>query len=558
MNLGSILKERGLLNADQLIKAESYAQSKKIPLGSAIQRLNLAAKEQIYMTVAESIGVPYVDLSSYEISPDCTKLIAQETARRYRAIPLFKIQQTLTVAMEDPTKLAAIDRIRHESKMEIELCLAAPEDVQEALDRYFGVSGTISKLLASLDAEDKVRRRGSAPPKAKPLSFEATGGEQPIVQLVNLIVEEAVERGASDIHIEPEANELRVRYRIDGVLQEAPSPPKHYESAIVSRLKVLANLDIAETRMPQDGQMKIQVKSRAIDIRVSVVPTIYGENAVLRILDTNRALLDLKQLGFADAMLHQFEELIRKSYGMILVTGPTGSGKTTSLYAALTAINSVERSIVTIEDPVEFKLSLIRQIQVNPKAQLTFANGLRSIVRQDPDVIMVGEIRDSETAHIATQAALTGHLVFSTLHTQNAAGAITRLDDMGVEPFYISSSLLCVVAQRLVRTICGQCKKTYDPPSDILNAIPAKHRSEMKFYKGKGCQKCQQTGYRGRIGIFELLRMTDAIRRMIAKKAVSADIQQQAEADGMQTLFLDGLEKVKAGITTIDEILKVM
>jgi len=367
----------------------------------------------------------------------------------------------------------------------------------------------------------------------------------------------AASEGASDIHVEPEEELIRTRFRVDGVLHEVSSPPKHLQSAIVSRIKIMANLDIAERRKPQDGRFTIRMAGKQIDVRVSCVPTIHGENVVLRLLDVSSALLGLQQLGFSKDVFAKFEKLILRPHGIILVTGPTGSGKTTTLYAALDKINTVEKNIITVEDPVEYKLEGIRQIQVNPKVDLTFAKGLRSILRQDPDIIMVGEMRDFETTEIAIQAALTGHLVFSTLHTNDAPGAVTRMIDMGVEPFLVSSSVIGILAQRLVRTICENCKTEYTPTKEELKDIGLKQAAKLKFFRGKGCEKCMKRGYKGRIGIYELMTVDDDIRNLIIAKAPPDEIRKKALASGMISLTEDGIQKVQDGLTTVEEVLRV-
>ncbi len=565
MNTAKILADRQLINTGQKTQAEAYAKANNISLADAVVQLNFAPKQDVFNALAQSAGVPFVEISFYAITPECLKLISQDTAHKYSAIPLFDIQGTLTVAMEDPGNLKAIDKIRHESKREIEPCLASSQDIMEALANYYGASGSITKLIASLDAETgKILQNQFAETEASAIS--AAPADQPIVKLVNLIIEQAINDGASDVHIEPDENELRIRYRIDGVLHEVPAPSKSYESSIISRIKVQSNLNIAETRIAQDGRMKVNAKGRSIDIRVSIIPTIHGENVVLRLLDTNKTLLDLKQLGFSDVTRKRFEDVIKRPYGMVLEAGPTGSGKTTTLYAALSTINSVGRNIVTIEDPVEYKLPLIRQIQVNAKANLTFATGLRSIVRQDPDVIMVGEIRDAETASIAVQAASTGHLVFSTLHTNNAVGAVSRLVEMGVEPFLIASSLIGVLAQRLVRRICEQCKEIDPAPDESSLAQLAndnrieigKLKNSVKFYKGRGCQRCRKTGYRGRVGIFELLKISEKIQELIVNKAPISSLVKIAREEEMETLSEDGFHKIKLGFTTVAEVVRAV
>ena len=381
--------------------------------------------------------------------------------------------------------------------------------------------------------------------------------EPAIIRLVNLIIMKAVKEKASDIHIEPEQEVLKARFRVDGMLHEAISLSKPLQAAVISRIKIMANLDIAERRAPQDGRFNIKMEGREIDVRVSCMPTLYGENVVMRLLDVSSALLKLEDMGFPKEVLEKYNKLITRPYGIILVTGPTGSGKTTTLYASLSKINTIEKNIVTVEDPIEYRLSGIRQTQVNPKVKLTFANGLRSLLRQDPDIIMVGEMRDLETAEMAIQAALTGHLVFSTLHTNDAPGAVTRMIDMGLEPFLISSSVAAVLAQRLLRTICPKCKEKYTPTKEALKDIGLNEKEKIEFYRGKGCSKCANTGYKGRIGIFELMMLDEKIRNLIVAKTTLEEIRKQAVASGMITLKENGIGKIKEGLTTIEEVLRV-
>jgi type IV pilus assembly protein PilB len=388
--------------------------------------------------------------------------------------------------------------------------------------------------------------------------LKALVDDVPVVRLLNIIIDEAIREGASDIHIEPQRAALLVRYRIDGVLHDGMKPPGKLRAPLISRAKIMADLDIAERRRPQDGRIHLNVNGRAIDLRVSTLPTIFGEKVVMRVLDQATPLIGLNRLGFHSETLRQWEQAISTPYGMILVTGPTGSGKTTTLYATLGTINTLEKNIVTVEDPVEYQLPRINQMQLNPKAGITFSTGLRSILRQDPDIIMVGEMRDRETAEIGVQAALTGHLVLSTLHTNDAAAAITRLVDMGVEPFLISSSVVAILAQRLARQICSQCKIAYTPPPDALKRLGLDAAKEVALFRGQGCEECRFSGYKGRIGVFELLMMSDGIRELILRRASSVEIKAQATREGAKTLREDGLEKVLSGVSTIDEILRVV
>lgn len=553
IDLEGKLLSSGLLTGEQLAKAKQESQKTGLLLEKAIIKLGFLTEEDVGGIIAEDIGVPFMDIKNYIVDPEVIKLVPEALAKKYNAIPLFKIQDTLTIAMINPSDIIAIDEIRLKSKAGVvEPVLATKSAIEQAIDQYYGTKGSLEDLIGQIDKT----KFGKIPEEIGAKALQAIAQEAPIVKLVNLVIMQAVKDKASDIHIEPEEDTLRVRYRIDGALHEVSSPPKHLSSAIISRIKILAHMDIAEKRKPQDGKIQLKVENKDIDLRVSTFPTIHGENVVLRVLDKSSILLGMGDLGFQEEDLKNFEKLIKRPYGIILVTGPTGSGKTTTLYAALSTINSVDKNIITIEDPVEYQLPMIRQTQVNPKAGLTFANGLRSILRQDPNVIMVGEIRDKETAEIAIQAALTGHLVFSTLHTNDACGALTRLIDMGIEPFLVASSLIGVVAQRLVRVICKQCKEEYHTTADMLKTLGIKETEKVKLYRGKGCRDCKETGYRGRTAIFELLVINEKIREFVSEKASSAAIKQEAVKIGMKTLRDNGLNKAEAGITTVEEVLR--
>lgn len=564
--LGQKLREQGLISAEDLAKALEEADKSGVSLPRYLVQAGLVGKSKVYETLAEIYGVPYVDISTFQIAQDAIEAIPAELAHRYHAIPLFKIGDTLNVAMENPNDVMALDHLSRRCQYTIDPCLGSEEDIEQALKEYFGAASSISELLQALSQE---RKEGNRPGLKKPPTVAKSflGGlglddagmtEYPVVQLVDLIFRQAYEERASDIHIEPEEKMLRIRYRVDGVLHEAATPPKELESEIISRIKVLAEMDIAETRVPQDGRIKMKIHDHEVDMRVSSMPTIHGENLVIRILKDSHDILDLSSLGMSKEMQEIFEGLVHRPYGMILETGPTGSGKTTTLYAALSRINSVERNIVTIEDPVECKLPLIRQIPINPKAGFDFANALRSILRQDPDVIMVGEMRDQETVNIAIQAALTGHLVFSTLHANSAAAVVTRLLDMKIEPFLIASSVIGVVSQRLVRKICDRCKVP-DRPADLhLKALKLEVEEGVSFFKGKGCRHCHHAGYKGRVGIFEILEINEAIQRKIMEKATALEIEQEARKAGLKSLRQDALDKIRQGITTAEEVLKVM
>lgn len=542
--------QKGILTQEQVSKARDEVNRTGIPLEKALEKLGFISEVDIAQVVAGALGVPFMDISDYLIDPEVIKLVPEATVKKFQAVPLFKIGGSLTVAMADPHNIEAIDEIRLKSKLDnIDPVLSTKDMIQKAIGQYYGAQGSIqdiTKVLTREKLEEKIKT---------PKGLAEISEDTPVVKLVNLIIMQAVKERASDIHIEPEEDKVRVRFRIDGILQEAHNVPKHLQNILASRVKVMAKMDIAETRNPQDGRIQLKMESKNLDLRVSSFPTVHGENIVIRILDKSTVLLGLGELGFCDKDLNDFKRLVKKPNGIILVTGPTGSGKTTTLYAALSTINSPERNIITIEDPVEYEIPLIRQTQVNPKAGLTFANGLRSILRQDPDVIMVGEIRDMDTAEIAIQASLTGHLVISTLHTNDAAGSLTRLLDMGVEPFLVSSSIVAVLAQRLVRVICPSCKEMYTPSPELIKDL--KITGKIDFYRGKGCMKCRNTGLSGRIGLFELLVINDEIKNMITAKASAGDIKKKAVLLGMRTLYDDGMDKVRNGITTIEEVLRV-
>jgi len=547
-----ILLERSLLTQEQLKKAKEDSKKKGIALGKILLRSGIVGEDDYTQALSEILGMPYIDLNNYLVDAGILKLIPESVARKHKAIPTFKIGTSLTVAMSDPKDIMAIDDLARRSKCEIEPVLASQTSILNAIDQYYGVTGSVDDVIKDID-KGKKKKGPHVEIDSKKLAELAE--EAPVIKLVNLIIMQAVKDRASDIHVEPEEDSLKVRFRVDGVLHEMFSPPKHLESALLSRIKILSRIDIAEKRKPQDGRFNIKVENRNVDLRVSTFPTIYGENIVIRILDKGSVLVDLDKLGFSKDMKKQFETLIKRPHGIILVTGPTGSGKTTTLYSALSTIDSEEKNIITVEDPVEYHLGRIRQSQVNVKAGLTFASGLRSILRQDPDIIMVGEIRDKETAEIAVQAAMTGHLVFSTLHTNDAAGALTRLVDMGMEPFLISSSAIGILAQRLVRVICEKCKQSYEPPEEITRGLGIVEKIK-KLFKGKGCNACKNTGYKGRIGIFELLVMDENIKKLIVAKASSDVIKKKTIETGMKTLRSDGLDKATRGITTADEVIK--
>jgi len=544
----NLLLHQGLITQEQVDKAKEEAKRTGLIIEKALEKLGFLTEEDIVNARARALGVPYIDLTNYVIDTGLIRLVPEDFAKRYKVVPLFKIGNSLTVAMANPHDIVAIDQLRRINNIDsIDSVLATEAGIQKILDSYYNVAGSVEEIVESI--------RKEKPGQKQQKSLAESAEEAPIIKLLNIVIMGAVKDRASDIHIEPEADILRIRYRIDGIMHEINALPKELQNAIISRVKVLSKMDIAENRKPQDGRIRLRLENKDLDIRVSTFPTIHGENVVMRLLDKASIMLELKDLRFSKENLDNFQKLIRRPNGIILVTGPTGSGKTTTLYATLTSISSMEKDIITIEDPVEYELPLIRQTQVNPKADITFANGLRSILRQDPDIIMVGEIRDKETSEVAIQAALTGHLVFSTLHTNDAPSALTRLIDMGVEPFLISSSVIGILAQRLVRLICDRCKEKYTPAGAVLKELGIEEKAE--FYRGKGCSHCKNTGFAGRMGIFELLVINDEIRKMINERKSADEIKKIARQSGMKTLIEDGFEKAKEGLTTLDEVLRV-
>ncbi|MFC1808647.1 GspE/PulE family protein [Candidatus Omnitrophota bacterium] len=524
-------------------------------LANIIVKEKVLEHDVVLQFLTEYYGLPAVNLDHYKIDKSMLELIPRSFATKNLILPLFKVRNTLMIAMSNPSSIHLLDEVRIKSGMGADPVVALSSAIKNAINRVYSISDTVTGVIDTIeDAKIGIT-------KADDIDLSRVGGEsgddEPIVKLVNLFVTQAVRERASDIHINPEEKELRVRNRVDGVLHEVASPPKKFEPAIISRIKVLASLDIAEKRKPQDGRIQMRVENKVIDIRVSTFPTIYGENVVMRILDSSSVLFGLNEIGMGQETLDIFDRMIRKPYGIILVAGPTGSGKTTTLYSALETINSMDKNIITIEDPVEYNLKLIRQSQINLKADFTFANGLRAILRQDPDVIMVGEIRDVATAQIAVEAALTGHLVFSTLHTNDSLGTIIRLVDMGIERFLIASSIIGVMAQRLLRRICEHCKEAYEPAAESLREIGVTSDKVTAFYRGRGCQQCYNTGFRGRIGIYEALEVTPAIADAILKDVGAVELQKIAQGEGLRLLRDDGMEKVKKGITSIEEVLRV-
>jgi type IV pilus assembly protein PilB len=567
-NLGDFLVRLGVITADQLRTASQELKQKGERLEQTIVRLGFAKEELIVQCLADYFNLPYVDLDTYLIDEKVVKAIPEEMARRHSLIPIFEIGTTLTVAMTNPLNLLALDEVRSKVKTDVEIAISTEKKIKKAIEQHYGATvTTLENTLQQLMKGNRAAlpQESSDYKKSYDLAVKdlPTGPmeDAPAARMLDLVMIQAIRDRASDIHFEPDEKALGVRFRIDGFLYESLTLPKQIHPALTSRIKILAEMDIAETRLPQDGNFNVKLEKRGFEIRVSTFPTIYGENVVLRILDQTSPLLKLDDLGFSEEVLNHFKQLIRKSSGIVLVTGPTGSGKTTTLYALLNMINSKEKNIITIEDPVEYRLALIRQTQINPKAGINFATGLRSILRQDPDIIMIGEIRDLDTSEIAMQAALTGHLVLSTLHTNDAPEAISRLVDIGVESYLISSSVMGILAQRLVRTICPDCKVPYQVDPKVMKDLGEdvlKSKGSLTLYRGKGCKNCKQSGYRGRTGIFELLLVNEEIKRLISEKASTQVIREVAKkTGGMVFLRSDGLRKVMQGITTLDEVDRV-
>jgi type IV pilus assembly protein PilB len=565
--IGQILLDRGLITQEQLDEALTIQGSTSDKIGRILVDKGYVKEKDVLRAYAEQIGVPFVELDRSQIDEQASKSIPQSMIQRHSAIPIKRDGNRLVVAMADPTNVFALDDIRLMTGYEVEPVLASPEDIaavqrsdstaamsdeslQTAL-QALGVGGGASidtEVMSGAGVDEDVDR-------AQQLAEEA-----PIIRVVNVIIQTAIKERASDIHIEPDRRGVRVRYRIDGVLHERMNIPKYVHAPLISRIKIMADMNIAERRVPLDGRIHVRHEGKDYDLRVSTLPTVFGEKAVMRILDQSSVLIGLNKLGMFPEVQAEVETIIVQPNGMFLSTGPTGSGKTTTQYAILNKINSVEKNIITIEDPVEYQLPGINQVHVNRKAGLTFANAMRHFLRQDPDIIMVGEIRDLETAEIAVQAALTGHLVLSTLHTNDAPSAVTRLVDMGVEPFLISASVAAVLAQRLARKICPNCKEQYRPPVEALTRVGFRvaDAEDVVFYRGRGCEQCMHTGYYGRIGIFELMLMNEEIQDLVVKRAPLSEIVEAAIANGMKTLKQDGFEKVIEGMTTIEEVMRVV
>lgn len=556
--LGKILLDLNLITPEKLEIAlkEQSVLSKAGPrrLGDILVGLGFISEDNMLKALSSQTGLKYLKFSEFPKAVPSGNYPTIKFMKQYKFVPIGMDDNVIKVVMSDPLDEYVIDALQIFSDRELEISLSGEKDIMEAIEQYFGSNVQMTNIMEGMREEETESDEIELHEDVHHLRDMAL--EAPIVKLVNMLITRAVEGRTSDIHIEPFEHNLKVRYRIDGALTEVESLPRRIQPAVISRIKIMSRMNIAERRLPQDGRIKLRVSGRDIDLRVSTIPTIYGESIVMRILDRGAAMVVLDELGFPEDTVKKYEKLIKIPYGMLLVTGPTGSGKTTTLYASLNRINSTDKKIITVEDPIEYQIDGINQIPIKPQIGLTFANGLRHIVRQDPDVIMVGEIRDVETAEIAIHSALTGHLVFSTLHTNDAPGAVTRLLDMGIEAFLVSSSLIGVLAQRLVRVICPVCKEPYNPEKDILDKaelVP----DNITAYHGVGCDECRHTGYRGRIGIFELMVVDGETRRMILDRVGSDVIRQKAVANGMMVLRDAGWKKVQEGVTTIEEVLRV-
>jgi len=551
----------GIITQEQLADALKECRDDYKRLGDVLIGRGLITKETLVKSLSDQLGVPHMNLSEREegVPPDVIKVIPEFIARRHKLIPLEKKDNVLTVAMADPMDILAVDEIRRLIGCEIKPVIASEDEIREAIEKYYEKFLNIETILKDADLEDQVKVIESDKEDVGPARLEVDTDKAPIINLVNHMLIQAIKAGASDIHIEPYGEGVRTRYRVDGVLYTVLSPPRRFYNGIVSRIKVMSSLDLAEHRLPQDGRCKVILSGREIDLRISIIPSSFGEKVVMRILDPEGLCLDLARLGFEAEALAVFEKMIHKPYGMILVTGPTGSGKSTTLYSALQIINSPSVNIITIEDPIEYTLLGTIQVQVKPDIGLTFVLGLRSFLRQDPDIIMVGEIRDEETAEVAIQAALTGHLIFSTLHTNDAAGVLVRLANMGIEPFLIASTVLLSISQRLVRTICSECKESYMVSREALREVGLElgaGEEKVILYRGVGCKNCNNVGYKGRVGIFEVLVIDDEIREMIIRRESLPRIKAAGRAAGMITLREAATKKVLAGITTVEEIIR--
>ncbi len=564
--LGELLIQKYVLTEEKLQEALKIQLETREKIGEILVRLGYVSRETLIEVLSAELDIPAIHLSRYKIDPDIIKIIPKKIAQLYCLIPISMLGNSLTVAMLDPMNVHALDDIHRLTSLEIRPLLATEKDLKEALEHYYGenVSQAIKDVIEGMSAVEGIKVEEAASLLSQESSTQELlrlTQEEPVVKFTNSILSESVKRASSDIFIEPEEKSLRVRFRVDGMLQEGVSTSPTMHAGVVSRIKVMSNLDIAEHRVPQDGRFKVKVQGREIDFRVSVIPTYFGEKVVLRVLDKSQVILDLEKLGFEQEPLRDLKKAASHPHGMIIICGPTGSGKTTTLYSVLKLIDKPEVNIVTVEDPVEFQIEGVNQVAVRPEVNLTFSSALRSILRQDPDIIMVGEIRDSETADIAIKAALTGHLVLSTLHTTTAAGAITRLMNMGIEPFLITSSLLMAGSQRLVRKICVRCKESYEPSPVLVRelGITEKDLKGQKpvFYRGKGCDACTKSGYAGRAVLLEGLTISPRVKELILKAAPEHEVKKMGCQEGMKSLRDNGVAKILQGITTPEEVMRV-
>lgn len=561
--LGDVLLDQGLVTPEQLHECIAIQRSTGQSLASVLVARKYLGEEDLVITLSEQLGIPHIRVANYNIPQEVLNEVPETLARQYQMLPVSVTGDVLTLAMSDPLNIMALDDLRMLTSYEIEPVVAVQSELVEAINKHYGGRQSAELFDELINAEGK--QNGVQVVEAKDeiediATIQAEAQDAPIIRLVNLVLVKALESRASDIHIEPFERVLRVRYRIDGMLEEQKSPPKSVQSALISRLKIMSGLDIAEHRLPQDGRFRIKFRGHEVDFRVSILPCYHGEKVVMRVLDKSALTLDLDTLGFAEQPMNAFREALARPYGMILLTGPTGSGKTTTLYSALHKLNGPDTNIITVEDPVEYELFGVNQVQARPEIGLSFAAGLRSILRQDPDVIMVGEIRDEETADIAIKAALTGHLVLSTLHTNDAASVYTRLIDMGMEPFLVQSSVALAAAQRLLRRVCPDCKEPLRVPDEVLERIQYHHAPGAPaptFVRGRGCNKCKDTGYRGRLAVIEAMLNYHDLQDLIMSRAPATDIKRVAMRCGMSTLRQNALLKAAEGVTTIEEVLRV-
>lgn len=549
--LGELLLEAGKIKPEDLSKALSEQRKYGEKLGRVLVKMGLLTEREIIETLSTQLRVPIVNLDKLDIDPEVIKIVPPEIATAYMIIPIGRNLNVLKVATSDPLDITGIDEVSRVTKAELQIFLATESEIKRALQKYYGAKTLVEETLEEIKEKEVAQEEEEV---REELAIEQAD-EEPVIKFVNTLISQAIKDGASDVHIEGYEKYMRIRMRIDGKLMDIPSPPKKMFLPIVSRIKIMANMDIAKTRVPQDGRFDVKENGKEVSVRVSTYPSIFGEKVVLRLLDKTVSLYALDRIGLLEDDERRIRRILKKPYGFILSTGPTGSGKTTTLYAMLNYLNSPERNIVTIEDPIEYTIENITQAQINVKAGFTFDQGLRAILRQDPDVIMVGEIRDRETAEVAVHAALTGHIVLSTFHTNDAPSALTRLIEMGVEPFLVASSVTCIIAQRLVRRLCGECKEEYTLPRELAQELGLKEG--LKIFRPKGCPTCKETGYKGRIGIFEILIMDDEIREMVMRKSPSDLIRKVAKEKGMAEMKEDALRKVSLGITSLEEALSV-